>query len=139
MIRSRTAVSGYQFYQFQFNWTRFPRRTAFANLVVTKCSHGLPLLTRTGFGTVAGNGHWPPIATSPFTRKRKGRDKGDGKTLSRSLAGSSFPPQQVSNCGTRSGLLSDPSAVSAGGALACFCWVGFPPSLSKPQRCGKSL
>ena len=41
-------------------------------------------------------------------------ETGDGKTL-RALAGTSFPPQQVSNCGTRLGLLSDPSAVSAGG------------------------
>lgn len=53
-----------------------------------------------------------------------------GKTLSRPLAGSSFPPQleQVSNCGTRSVLLSDPSAVSAGGALSCL--LGWLPSIT---------
>lgn len=151
VIRSRTAVSGNQFYQFQFNWTGSPTALRPPISWSRKAPMDLspaPTLLQYCYGTGAHgrwlgsrDGHWPPIAT--FSLSRKGREetaKVMGKTLSCPLAGSSFPPQQVSKCGTRSGLLSDPSAVSAGGALSCL--LGWLPSITiikAAQRCGKSL
>jgi hypothetical protein len=75
--------------------------------------------------------HWPPITT--FSLSGKGRDGKNtvmGKTLSHPLAGSSFPPQQVANCGTRSGsFLTLPRFLQAAPFLAC--WVGFPITIIK--------